>query len=46
MVVLDQLKVTEAASVLGIRPGTAMVRLHRARRTLQELPFVMEGTGT
>jgi RNA polymerase sigma-70 factor (ECF subfamily) len=44
LVVIDQLTVTEAASALGIRSGTAMVRLHRARRTLKELPFVMEGT--
>jgi RNA polymerase sigma factor (sigma-70 family) len=46
LVVIDQLTVTEAASALGIRSGTAMVRLHRARRKLQELPFVMEGTIT
>ncbi|MEV4360114.1 RNA polymerase sigma factor [Nonomuraea sp. NPDC049625] len=46
LVVLDQLTVTEAASSLGIRSGTAMVRLHRARRTLKEVPFVMEGNGT
>ena len=44
LVVIDQLTVTEAAMVLGIRPGAAKVRLHRARRTLQELTFVMEGT--
>ncbi|MEV4112753.1 RNA polymerase sigma factor [Nonomuraea sp. NPDC049695] len=44
LIVLDQLTVTEAASTLGIRSGTAMVRLHRARRTLKEVPFVMEGT--
>ncbi|SDL62573.1 RNA polymerase sigma factor [Nonomuraea jiangxiensis] len=45
LIVLDQLTVTEAAGALGIRSGTAMVRLHRARRTLKELPFVMEGIG-
>ncbi|MFF4777865.1 RNA polymerase sigma factor [Microtetraspora fusca] len=44
LVVIDQLTVTEAAMALGIRPGTAKVRLHRARRTLRALPFVMEGT--
>ncbi|MEV4242364.1 RNA polymerase sigma factor [Streptosporangium canum] len=43
LVVIDQLTVTEAAAALGIRSGTAMVRLHRARRTLKDLPFVMEG---
>lgn len=30
----EQLSVTEAAAALGIRPGTARVRLHRARKTL------------
>ncbi|SFL01183.1 RNA polymerase, sigma subunit, ECF family [Streptosporangium canum] len=44
LVVIDQLTVTEAAMALGIRSGTAKVRLHRARRTLRGLPFVMEGT--
>ncbi|MEV0619298.1 RNA polymerase sigma factor [Nonomuraea sp. NPDC050404] len=44
LVVIDQLTVAEAAMALGIRTGTAKVRLHRARRTLQGLPFVMEGT--
>ncbi|GAA4533077.1 MULTISPECIES: RNA polymerase sigma factor [Nonomuraea] len=43
LVVMDQLTVTEAAAALGIRSGTAMVRLHRARRTLKDLPFVTEG---
>ncbi len=32
---LDGLSATEAASALGIRPVTARVRLHRARRTLR-----------
>lgn len=44
LVVVDQLTVTEAAMALGIRPGTAKVRLHRARRKLQALPLVMEGS--
>lgn len=30
----EQLQINEAAVVLGIRPGTARVRLHRARRAL------------
>lgn len=30
----ERLTPTEAAVVLGIKPGTARVRLHRARRTL------------
>ncbi|MFD0885645.1 RNA polymerase sigma factor [Streptosporangium algeriense] len=44
LVVIDQLTVTEAAVALGIRPGAAKVRLHRARRRLRGLPFVLEGT--
>ncbi|MFC4534284.1 RNA polymerase sigma factor [Sphaerisporangium dianthi] len=49
LVVVDQLTVPEAAAALGIRQGTARVRLHRARRSLQHvpgivLPLVMEGT--
>ncbi|MEV4114250.1 sigma-70 family RNA polymerase sigma factor [Nonomuraea sp. NPDC049695] len=43
LVVIDQLTVTEAALALGIRPGTAKVRMHRARQTLRNLPFVMDG---
>ncbi|MEV1004326.1 RNA polymerase sigma factor [Nonomuraea sp. NPDC050202] len=43
LVVLEQLTPSEAAMALGIRPGTAMVRLHRARKALRDLPFVMEG---
>jgi RNA polymerase sigma factor (sigma-70 family) len=35
LVVIDQLSVGEAAAVLGIRQGTARVRLHRARRSLR-----------
>ncbi|MEV0648074.1 sigma-70 family RNA polymerase sigma factor [Phytomonospora sp. NPDC050363] len=34
LVALEGLDVAEAAQVLGIRPGTARVRLHRARRRL------------
>jgi RNA polymerase sigma-70 factor (ECF subfamily) len=34
----EQLQVAEAAVVLGLRPGTARVRLHRARRALAAHP--------
>ncbi|MDO5502473.1 MAG: RNA polymerase sigma factor [Actinomycetia bacterium] len=34
LVVVDGLAVDEAAQALGLRPGTARVRLHRARRRL------------
>ncbi|MEU4226890.1 sigma-70 family RNA polymerase sigma factor [Nonomuraea sp. NPDC026600] len=43
LVVIDQLTVAEAALALGIRQGTAKVRLHRARQTLRNLPFVTDG---
>jgi RNA polymerase sigma-70 factor (ECF subfamily) len=48
LVAIDGLTVPEAASVLGIRQGAARVRLHRARRLLQNAPgvvppLVMEG---
>ncbi|MEO3889579.1 sigma-70 family RNA polymerase sigma factor [Nonomuraea sp. B5E05] len=43
LVAIDQLTVTEAAHALGIRQGAAKVRLHRARRTLRNLSFVMDG---
>jgi RNA polymerase sigma factor (sigma-70 family) len=36
LVAIDGLPVKEAAAALGIRPGTARVRLHRARRSAQE----------
>jgi RNA polymerase sigma-70 factor (ECF subfamily) len=36
LVVLDDLSASEAAKTLGIRPVTARVRLHRARRLLQQ----------
>jgi RNA polymerase sigma-70 factor (ECF subfamily) len=35
LVALDDLSVTEAARVLGLRPVTARVRLHRARTALR-----------
>jgi RNA polymerase sigma-70 factor (ECF subfamily) len=35
LVAQDGLSVAEAAGVLGIRPGTARARLHRARRTVR-----------
>ncbi|TDC91282.1 RNA polymerase sigma factor [Nonomuraea deserti] len=37
LVVIDQLTVTEAAKALGIRQVTARVRLHRARRALENV---------
>jgi RNA polymerase sigma-70 factor (ECF subfamily) len=39
LVALDELSVSEAASVLGIRPVTARVRLHRARAALRHNVF-------
>jgi RNA polymerase sigma factor (sigma-70 family) len=36
LVAIDGLPVKDAAAALGIRPGTARVRLHRARRAAQE----------
>ncbi|MEU8377684.1 sigma-70 family RNA polymerase sigma factor [Streptosporangium sp. NPDC048865] len=41
LVVVDQLTVKEAAAALGIRQGTARVRLHRARRSLRHVPGVV-----
>ncbi|MEU9454794.1 RNA polymerase sigma factor [Streptomyces sp. NPDC048277] len=35
LVVVDQLTVAEAAAALGIRPVTARVRMHRARKALR-----------
>lgn len=37
LVVIDQLTVSEAAAALGIRQVTARVRLHRARRALEDV---------
>ncbi|WP_052847983.1 RNA polymerase sigma factor [Streptomyces avicenniae] len=37
LVAVDQLTVTEAARALGLRPVTARVRLHRARKSLTAL---------
>lgn len=34
----ERLQITEAAMILGLRPGTARVRLHRARRALAAHP--------
>jgi RNA polymerase sigma factor (sigma-70 family) len=39
LVALDGLSVTEAAAVLGLRPVTARVRLHRARGALRRQVF-------
>ncbi|MEW9531364.1 RNA polymerase sigma factor [Microbispora sp. NPDC049125] len=47
LVAVDGLTPAEAAAALGIRQGTARVRLHRARRSIQQVPGVspiMEGT--
>lgn len=44
LVVVDRLTVTEAAAALGIRPGAAKMRMHRARRSLQASPLVTEGS--
>jgi RNA polymerase sigma-70 factor (ECF subfamily) len=35
LVAIDELTLTEAAAAAGVRPVTARVRLHRARRKLQ-----------
>lgn len=47
LVALDELGLTEAAAVAGVRPVTARVRLHRARRKLRaELDAVGASTPT
>jgi RNA polymerase sigma-70 factor (ECF subfamily) len=38
----ERLSIAEAAVVLGLRPGTARVRLHRARRTLAAHPALAD----
>jgi len=38
LVSVDGLTVAQAAAALGIRPATARVRLHRARRALRSSP--------
>ncbi|MGN9840760.1 RNA polymerase sigma factor [Nonomuraea sp. H19] len=47
LVAIDQLTVSEAAKALGIRQVTARVRLHRARRALENVaspaPVYVEG---
>ncbi|MGV9306378.1 MULTISPECIES: RNA polymerase sigma factor [unclassified Nonomuraea] len=47
LVAIDQLSVAEAAAALGIRQVTARVRLHRARKTLENVaspaPVYVEG---
>jgi RNA polymerase sigma factor (sigma-70 family) len=42
LVDLDGLTITEAAAVLKIRPGTARVRLHRARQLLKGMPALAQ----
>jgi RNA polymerase sigma factor (sigma-70 family) len=41
LVAIDGLSVGEAAAVLGIRQGTARVRLHRARQSVQDIPGIV-----
>ena len=44
LVAIDGLSITEAAAVLGVKPGTARVRLHRSRTRVQAQlrPFAQE----
>jgi len=46
LVALDDLSVSEAAAVLGLRPVTARVRLHRARGALRRQLFDDASTAT
>jgi RNA polymerase sigma factor (sigma-70 family) len=46
LVALDDLSVAEAAAVLGIRPVTARVRMHRARRKLRTALEASNGKST
>jgi RNA polymerase sigma-70 factor (ECF subfamily) len=47
LVALDELGLTEAAAAAGVRPVTARVRLHRARRKLRaELDAAGESSPT
>jgi RNA polymerase sigma factor (sigma-70 family) len=44
LVAVDGLSVTQAAAVLGLRPGTARVRLHRSRTRIHaQLPQLVPG---
>ncbi|MCT9930469.1 RNA polymerase sigma factor [Planotetraspora sp. A-T 1434] len=45
LVAVDGLSPAEAAAALGIRQGTARVRLHRARRFIQQVPGVVPVMG-
>ncbi|MEZ0071711.1 RNA polymerase sigma factor [Planotetraspora sp. GP83] len=45
LVAVDGLSPAEAAAALGIRQGTARVRLHRARRFIQQVPGVLPVMG-
>jgi RNA polymerase sigma factor (sigma-70 family) len=42
LVAVDGLSVTEAAAVLGVKPGTARVRLHRSRARVQAQLLIPE----
>ncbi|RBQ18021.1 RNA polymerase subunit sigma [Spongiactinospora rosea] len=45
LVAIDGLSTAEAAAALGIRQGTARVRLHRARRSIHQVPGIMPAIG-